>query len=48
MLPALTAQKMKFAVNIFLVNLNKSVETAGLFTFTKEILNGKLPFLCSD
>ena len=23
-------------------------ETADLFTFTKEILNGKLHFLCSD
>ena len=48
MLPALTVQKMKFSVNIFLLNVNKSVETAGMFAFTKEILNKKLLFLCSD
>ena len=32
-----TAQKMKFSIK----------ETADLVTFTEEILNGKLPFLCS-
>ena len=31
----------------FLVNMNKSAIPADLFTFIKEILNGKLQFLCS-
>ena len=35
---SLTAQKMKFSVK----------ETADLVTFTEEILNGKLYFLCTD
>ena len=30
-----------------LVNVRKSVFSCGFFTFTKEILNGKLHFLCS-
>ena len=35
-----TAQKMKFSI--------KDLETADLVTFTEEILNGKLYFLCSE
>ena len=37
-----TAQKMKFPVKNFLVNVRKPKVFADLFTFTKEILNGKL------
>ena len=34
-----TAQKMKFSIKGFILDL---------VTFTEEILNGKLHFLCSD
>ena len=40
-----TAQKISFPLRISLVNLTKSA--ADLGTFTEEILNGKLHFLCS-
>ena len=30
------------------INVTKSQETTDLVTFTEEILNGKLNFLCSD
>ena len=40
-----TAQTMKFQLRMSSVNLQFP---AGLFTFTEEILNGKLHFLCSD
>ena len=44
-----TAQKMKLFIKDF---FSKCDQTAGdwsgdLVTFTEEILNGKLPFLCS-
>ena len=42
-----TAQKMMFSIKDSSVNVNKSEETADLVTFTEEILNGKLHFLCS-
>ena len=32
----------------FLCSAQKMQETADLITFTKEILNGKLYFLCSE
>ena len=38
----ITAQKMKFSRKISSVNVTKS----DLVTFTEEILNGKLHFLC--
>ena len=41
-----TAQKMKFSLRISSVNVTKST-TADLVTFTEEILNVKLHFLCS-
>ena len=37
----ITAQKMKFSINDFFSKCDK------IFTFTEEILNGKLRFLCS-
>ena len=40
-LKAITARKMKFPLRI------SSVNVADLVTFTEEILNGKLHFLCS-
>ena len=48
-----TAQKMKFFIkDFFSVDVTKSAgnrqETADLVTFTEEILNGKLHFLCSE
>ena len=39
-----TAQKIKFSINNF---FSKSDQIADLVTFTGEILNGKLHFLCS-
>ena len=36
-----------FPLRIFSVNVTKSVENCCLVTFTEEILNGKLHFLCS-
>ena len=38
---------MKFPLKISSVNVTKSAGTADLVTFTEEILNGKLQFLCS-
>ena len=43
----LTAQKMKFLLRIYLVNVTKSAETVDLVTFTKELRNENLNFLCS-
>ena len=40
-------KKWSFLLRISLVNVTKSQETAHLVTFTEEILNGKLHFLCS-
>ena len=40
-----TAQKMKFSIKDFFRKCD--CETADLVTFTEEILNGKLYFLCS-
>ena len=44
-----TAQKMKFSIKDFFSNcgFGHIQETADLVTFTEEILNGKLNFLCS-
>ena len=40
---------MKFSIKDFFSNQEKEVqETADMVTFTEEILNGKLIFLCSD
>ena len=39
-----TAQKMKFFIKDFF----KKCDQIRSFTFTEEILNGKLHFLCSD
>ena len=40
-----TAQKMKFSIEDFLCKIQFPED---LVTFTKEILNGKLLFLCSE
>ena len=46
---ALVSQKMKFLLkDFFSKNVTESKGTAGLITFTEEILNRKLHFLCSD
>ena len=43
------AQKMKFSVKEFLSKLGQIRKSlVDLVTFTEEILNGKLHFLCSD
>ena len=42
-----TAQKMNFLLRISSVNVITSAGNCGLVTFTEEILNGKLHFLCS-
>ena len=43
-----TAQKMKFSINDFFSKCNQiRWKTVDLVTFTDEILNGKLYFLCS-
>ena len=44
---AATAQKLKFPVKDFLSKCEQIQETTDLFTFTKEIPNEKLRFLCS-
>ena len=46
---SIITQKMKFSVKDFLVNVNKFAKkkTANLFISAKEILNGKIHFLCS-
>ena len=41
------AQKMESSIQNFLVNVNILQNTANLFTFTKEIFNQKIRFLCS-
>ena len=41
-----TAKKTKFYIKDFFSKWTKSA--AELFTFTEEILNGKLHFLCSE
>ena len=41
-------KKWSFLLRISLVNVTKSAENCGLVTFTEEILNGKLHFLCSE
>ena len=46
LMSAFTAQKMEFSIMDFFRNVTKSAET-DLVTFTEEILNGKLHFLCS-
>ena len=43
-----TAQKMKFPLRISSVNVTKSQFLADLVTFTEEIHDGKLHYLCSD
>ena len=40
-------KKWSFPLRISLSNMTKSVETADLVTFTEEILNGNLIFLCT-
>ena len=45
LIPRFTAQKMKFSIKHF---FSKCVQIRRNFTFTEEILNGKLHFLCSD
>ena len=42
----ITAQKMKFSIKGFFSKCDQTV-TADLVTFTEEILNGKLHFLCN-
>ena len=43
-----TAQKMKFSIEDFFSKYDPNLqETTDLVTFTEEILNGKLHFLCS-
>ena len=45
----LTAQKMKFSIKNFFSKCDQIHSlTAGLVTFTEEILHRKLHFLCSD
>ena len=43
-----TAQKMKFSMKDFLGKCDQIHRKLDLVTFTEEILNGKLHFLCSD
>ena len=44
-----SAQKLSLKLRICSVNVSESVENCGdLVTFTKEILNGKIHFLCSE
>ena len=42
-----TAQKNKFSIKSFFTKFENPQETADLVTFTQEILNGKLHFLCN-
>ena len=39
-----TAQKMKFSIKDFSVNVTKFAGTAGLVTFTEKIVNGNFIF----
>ena len=41
-------KKWSFPLRIFLLNVTKSAGNCGLATFTEEILNRKLHFLCSE
>ena len=43
-----TAQKMKFSMKNFLGKFDQIYRKLELVTFTEEILNGKLHYLCSD
>ena len=43
-----TAQKMKFSINDFFSKCDQIGRKLDLLTFTEEILNGKLHFLCSE
>ena len=46
-----TAQKIKFFIKDFFSKcdqINCDQETADLVTYTEEILNGKLHFLCNE
>ena len=44
----ITAQKMKFSIKDFFSKCDQMRSPEDLVTFTKEILNGKLHFLCSE
>ena len=44
---SLTTQKWSFLLRISSVNVTKSAGNCDLVTFTEDILNGKLHFLCS-
>ena len=46
-MPSYTAQKMKFSIKDFFSKCDQMFP-ADLVTFTKEIPNGKLHFLCCD
>ena len=43
-----TAQKTKLSIKDFFSKCDQIRTTADLVTFTEEILNGKLHFLCSE
>ena len=43
-----TAQKMKFSIKDFSSKCDQTAKAADLVTFTGEILNGTLHFLCCD
>ena len=44
-----TAKIMKFSIKDFLINMSPNPQVpADMVTFTEEILNGKLHFLCSE
>ena len=43
-----TAQKMQFSIKGFFSKCDQIRSTADLVTFTEEIVNGKLHFLCSE
>ena len=45
--PLDTAQKIKFSIKDFFSKYDQIRRTADLVTFTEEILNGKIHFLCS-
>ena len=42
-----TAQEMRFSIKDFFSNCDQ-IRTADLVTYTEEILNGKLHFLCCE
>ena len=45
---SVTAQKMKFSIKYFFSKCDQICRKLDLFTFTEEILKGKLYFLCSE